>query len=259
MPNSKLIVKHLTEQIIDYWDDRAQGFAQTREAELSGPICTRWLGEIVSLLDNGRTMNILDAGTGTGFFAVLTAAHGHRVTGIDLSPKMIEQAHRTARHHKVKANFAVMDAQNPDFAPESFDLIITRNLTWTLPDVRQAYANWFELLKSGGKLVNFDADYGAVSFAELTESLQAKGVANAHRNLSNANLTACDRIKDELPISAQRRPHWDQITLENIGYVDIKIDTKLSDRIYLEKNETFNPVRMFRIDATKGTKVNESR
>lgn len=252
MPDSKLNHTHLMQQIIDYWDDRAQGFAQTREAELSSPVRMRWLAELVPLLDKSRPMDILDAGTGTGFFTVLTAALGHSVTGIDLSPKMIDQARHTARHHSVKANFAVMDAQNPVFSPESFDLIITRNLTWTLPDAQDAYANWFRLLRSGGKLVNFDADYGEVSFSQLTESLEQKGVVNAHRGLSKTSLTTCDRIKDELLISSQRRPLWDQKTLESIGYIDIKIDTELSDRIYCEKNETFNPVRMFRIEASKG-------
>ncbi len=33
----------------------------------------------------------------------------------------------------------VMDAENPEFADESFDVVISRNLTWTLPHADRAY------------------------------------------------------------------------------------------------------------------------
>ena len=47
-------------------------------------------------LPQGRPLRILDVGTGTGFFAFLLAAEGHCVTGIDLTPGMVEEARRFA-------------------------------------------------------------------------------------------------------------------------------------------------------------------
>lgn len=35
-----------------------------------------------------------------------------------------------------------MDAEAPSFAPGSFDAVISRNLTWTLPNLERAYRAW---------------------------------------------------------------------------------------------------------------------
>ena len=32
-----------------------------------------------------------------------------------------------------------MDAENPEFPDGTFDVIVSRNLTWTLPHVKHAY------------------------------------------------------------------------------------------------------------------------
>ena len=51
------------------------------------------------------------------------------------------------------------DAEKLDFADESFDVVISRNLTWTLPHPIDAYQEWMRVLKKGGVLINFDAEY----------------------------------------------------------------------------------------------------
>ena len=48
-----------------------------------------------------------------------------------------------------------MDAENLRFADESFDVVISRNLTWTLPDVKSAYREWVRVLKKGGHTFEF--------------------------------------------------------------------------------------------------------
>ena len=107
------------------------------------------------------------------------------------------------------------------------------------------------LLRPGGRLVIFDADYGAVSFAKLTASLEAEGVENAHEGIQESRLDECDAIKAQLAISAKRRPAWDAECLAKLGFKDIETDEKLSSRIYLERDEAWNPVPMFVIRATK--------
>ena len=83
-------------EITDYWTGRVEKFEQLRLDELNSPKRRLWLEEVRGHLPRGRKLNILDIGTGTGFFAFLLAAEGHWVTGIDLTPEMINGARRTS-------------------------------------------------------------------------------------------------------------------------------------------------------------------
>ena len=72
---------------------------------------------------------------------MLLARAGHQVVGCDLTPEMVVGAKQLAREEKVSCRFRVMDAEELDFPDETFDLVISRNLTWTLPDAARAYGN----------------------------------------------------------------------------------------------------------------------
>ena len=48
------------------------------------------------------------------------------MTGIDLTAEMIRGAKRTARRLGLRPSFIEMDAEKPEFPPESFDTIVTR-------------------------------------------------------------------------------------------------------------------------------------
>ena len=56
-----------------------------------------------------------------------------------------------------------MDAQKLDFEDNTFDVVISRNLTWNLEHPDVAYREWVRVLKVGGRLLNFDAT-GTVIF-----------------------------------------------------------------------------------------------
>ncbi len=151
-------VDELEKRVEAYWTQRAPEFSAVRLNELRDPISGRWLAEMDRYLPSGP-LTILDVGTGTGYFAILLAQRGHRVTGIDLTPAMLEEAAETASRLGLSIRFRRMDAQETDFPDRSFDAVVTRNLTWTLPDPAKAYREWRRLLKPGGVLLNFDADY----------------------------------------------------------------------------------------------------
>lgn len=119
----------LKRQITNYWSQRVEGFSSLRRRELSSEKSRLWRLELERYLPTSGTLNILDVGTGTGFLACLLAEKGHQVTGIDLTPDMITAAKATATCLSIPADFLVMDAEEPAFAPRSFDAIVTRNLT----------------------------------------------------------------------------------------------------------------------------------
>jgi len=68
-------------------------------------------------------LQILDIGCGTGRHSLELARRGYDVTGIDLSPSMIEKAKTMAQKENLKIDFQIRDARDFNFN-ESFDLAI---------------------------------------------------------------------------------------------------------------------------------------
>lgn len=235
------------EQIVHYWEKRSESFLEQRRSELANPIAKRWMKEIEKQIPAGRRLKILDVGCGAGFFSILLAKEGHEVFGIDLTPEMIENAIQLAEEENADCCFQVMDAENPMFADETFDVVISRNLTWTLPNAEHAYGEWVRVLKTGGVLLNFDANYGKDDASD-TKDLPEQ---HAHFKVGNEMLEECERIKAQLPISRKNRPAYDVAVLCENTRGEIHIDQELGKRIYLEKDEFYNPAPMFSICTVK--------
>ena len=232
-------------EITDYWTHREEKFETLRLEEYNSNKRERWLEELRGNLPAGRPLDILDIGTGTGFFCFLLAAEGHHLTGIDLAEEMIEGARRTGKLLGLEADFCVMDAEDPDFAPHSFDAIITRNLTTFLPNLPQAYRRWRDLLRDGGVLINFDGDYYYdKSNAPLPED-------HAHKDLTADQNAAYAHISDEMRSFQQPRPAWDVELLKRAGFRDIHLDRDVYRRIYREIDRFYNPTPIFCIIARK--------
>ena len=239
---------NIKDKVESYWTKRANSFFELRHDEIESEKSAKWLEEIKQLLPAGKSLNILDLGCGTGYFEVILGREGHKVTGIDLTEEMITKANEMIRIYGLDSNDVkamVGDAENVAFADESFDVVITRNLTWTLPHPIDAYKDWYRVLRKGGVLLNFDAEY-------------AKGAHNlnspeniAHKNVSKELADECHDIYHMLTISTLDRPEWDVHILEEIGFKDIITDKTFGDRIFVERDEFYIPDKMFSIKAMK--------
>ena len=228
------------ERIVNYWEKRSDSFLVQKRQELHSAMAERWMREIHAQLPEEKNLKILDVGCGAGFFSILLAKEGYQVTGIDLTPDMIKNARLLAEEEKVSCEFQVMDAENPEFPDETFDVVISRNLTWTLPHVQHAYQEWIRVLKKGGILLNFDANYGITDFSNVADLPEN----HAHNILG-------DDMMRELPISSYSRPAWDLETLGALELKEFKLDLGISSRIYLEKDAFYNPTPLFMLRTTK--------
>lgn len=234
------------ERIAGYWSKRSDSFQAQRRAELHSSMADRWLLEIQKYLPQ-RKLKILDVGCGSGFFTILLGKQGHEVLGTDLTPDMIEKSRELAKEEGVDCKFEIMDAENLDFPDETFDVVISRNLTWTLPDAGHAYEEWCRVLKKGGILLNFDANYGSSNFADTSHLPEN----HTHNQVGMDMMQECEEIKRQLPISSYIRPAWDVETLGNLGILELSLDLGVGKRIYIEKDEFYNPVPIFTLCGKK--------
>ena len=235
-------------RIVNYWTRRSHEFGALREKEQESRTGRAWLREIKQNLPAGKVLKILDVGCGTGMFSLMLSAEGHDVIGIDLTEHMILHAREIGEKQHSSAKFYCMDAENPDFPEDTFDVVISRNLTWTLPHVEQAYEQWFRILKKRGILLNFDADYGHDSCSKDQSALPP---SHAHRSMPQEMLQECENIKSQLAVSSKSRPIWDIHLLFAAGFQEVSADPTISARIYKDCSEFYNPTPMFLIRAVK--------
>lgn len=238
-------IKH---RIAHYWSHRAKDFQDQRIREFFSDKHQLWLNEIGPYLPGKETLRVLDVGTGTGFFSFLMAAEGHDAVGIDLTEEMIEGAERTSEILGLNARFIVMDAEDPDFEKESFDVILTRNLTWALPHMERAYRHWYRLLAPGGVMINFDADYCNRAEECMDEELPPE---HAHNQISMEMMRENDAITMALAAYQQPRPQWDVQLLAEAGFEKILVDTAVYKRVYRTIDEFYNPAPVFAVVAYK--------
>ena len=81
-----------TEDMVGYWKERSHTYSKDNRSQLENEKKTVWENLILSNTTQEKQLNILDVGTGPGFFAVLLAQKGHHVTAVDVSADMLERA-----------------------------------------------------------------------------------------------------------------------------------------------------------------------
>jgi ubiquinone/menaquinone biosynthesis C-methylase UbiE len=141
--------------ISGYWNLRSSSYgSDVSLEELSAwrtcltPIC----GDKIS---GDRRLKVLDVGTGRGFLAMILSEMGHQVAGLDLSSGMLGFA-KAGCHEEDAPEFCLGDAERLPFQEESFDLIISRHLLWTLPHPEKAVREWKRVLKREGRIAAID-------------------------------------------------------------------------------------------------------
>ena len=211
-----------TEQLSHtYWSGRAEEYSALHMEQFRSEKAERFracVREAVAAApcggDDGR-IRALDLGCGSGFLSLFLLEAGCKVVGIDFSAEMGAQAKANVEACGFDAGdfaFLQMRAQRLEFPDGCFDVVVSRNVTWTLEDVDAVYAEVFRVLAPGGVFLNMDANYGR-QFREAEE----RGEALSHPTQSLEQLQMRNDVVRDLAISKIDRPGWDVNEFWNLG------------------------------------------
>ena len=152
--------------------------------------------------------------------------------------------------------FLEMNAEELSFADKSFDAVISRNLTWNLPHPGKAYSEWTRVLKPGGLLLNFDANWYAYLFDRDARTAYEQDRRNsAECGIPDQNVgeyfDVMEDIARRIPLSSIRRPAWDLMQLRELGFQALA-DENVWQRVWSEEEAlNFASTPMFLIRAQK--------
>jgi len=100
---------------------------------------------------------VIDMGSGAGHTALACARHAARVTGIDLTPEMVEMgASLAAQRRLTNVEFQVGDVERLPFDDASIDVATSRVSAHHYADPARAIAKAFRVLRPGGLLIISD-------------------------------------------------------------------------------------------------------
>ncbi len=106
----------------------------------------------------GPGMTVLDVACGPGIVACAAAQAAARVTGIDLTPAMIEQARERQRTQKLtNLDWHVGDATQLPFADASFDIVLTRYSFHHMTNPAATLREMKRVCRKSGRVVVIDA------------------------------------------------------------------------------------------------------
>ena len=252
----------ILEENKEYWTGRASGYSEVNRLELRTAQRQKWKdclrGELARRFPGHAfaELRVLEVGTGPGFFAILLRELGCDVTAIDLTPAMLARAKENAGALAGGIRFMEMNAEELAFADASFDAVISRNLTWNLPHPDRAYAEWTRVLKPGGLLLNFDANWYAYLFDSDAQAAYERDRLNSaaqgvwDQNVGE-NFDVMDDIARRLPLSNVRRPAWDLRQLSELG-LTAEADESVWQRVWSEEEKlNFASTPLFMIAAKR--------
>lgn len=115
----------------------------------------------VALADARSGLNVLCVGFGIGEEISYFSRLGCKITGIDISKKMIISARKPGMKDEHNAEFAMADALNIPFRPETFDIVYSAFLLDLLDtsEIDSAVIEMRRVLRKGGRVVSVNTTF----------------------------------------------------------------------------------------------------
>ena len=185
-----------------------------------------WTRELKSLLGT-QPLRILEVGCGPGFMSILMARLGHDVKAVDGAIGMVEKAKENMRKQNVQVEVCEEDAVTlPEEEAGTYDVILSRDVVWTLYAPEQAFCRWKEVLKPGGKIIYFDGDYQTMK-PTLKNKLWVKVsdvlIYLTEKKKYDSDVKESSGVYEGLPMITEKRPEKDFEILKRVRFARIQI------------------------------------
>ena len=238
-----------------YWSQDAENYGNIIADELASFRVEAWQKLLQEKMPAG-TIKVLDLGCGPAFFSIILAKIGYEVTAVDCSAGMLEQARAMIKGAGVEVALQQMDINQMDFPEESFDAIVSRNVTWTLSNPWQVYGECLRLLRPQGRLLLFDANWNMPLYDEAMAQRAEWRKQECLKKYGDALESAADITEPfdplQLPLSGTKRPYWDVELLRSLGFGEVHAELDMTERLWDEKERLlYGETPLFGVFATK--------
>ena len=232
--------KGIVDGLISYWNERSESYSAQNIEEMSDFRKDIWRKLILAQAPKEECLHILDVGTGPGFFAINLSMAGHRVSAVDITEDMLRHAAENASVYGADVEFLQYNGRELPFDDAVFELVISRNVLWNIDEPFEALREWKRVLKKGGRMVYFDANWYLYLFDEKQRErheeshrlLHEQYPDEIHDLLGPERAAYLEDIARRLPLSCVKRPEWDVQALRELDMRLVTLDPDLNDRIY---------------------------
>lgn len=250
---------NLMDKIEEYWTARAEGYSAVNQEELATEQKKKWRQNLEKYLPKKKPedVKILDIGTGPGFFAILLAEAGYQVTAIDYTEEMLREAKKNAGQLADKIQWMQMDAQNLKFEDNTFDAVVSRNLTWNLEEPGKAYGEWMRVLKKNGRLLNYDANW----YHHLFDQEKRRAYEEDRKRVEDmqmedhytcTDIDSMEEIARNVPLSKISRPQWDVKILKELSCSHVEVKDQIWKEVWSrEEKANYQSTPMFLVISDK--------
>lgn len=148
---------NLQDKILGIYDHEASTYDQKIGYGIqSSEEMLAWVQDLFSEIHVKPGSKVLECGIGTGAFAKLWLDQGCELTGIDISPNMLDKIKQNFTDITIRKKISLFCSPAEDsnlFPPETFDLIVCRHFVCHLQDPIKVFLNWMKWLKNDGRVV----------------------------------------------------------------------------------------------------------
>ena len=247
------------EQINETWTIRADNYSKYVVEELATDRPARWIKTIEDAMPCRGPWKVLDAGCGPGFFSAILSKAGHDVTGIDGSERMLMHAKENAESIGASPALMIGDFSALPFEDNTFDLIISRNVTHIIKNHLKVYGEWYRALKPGGVLLIFDANwhlpYVPGPVREEAIRREREGLEKYGRGFTydgSYEYIDSELYPEDFEVFGNAiRPDFDYAVLKQLPFANVSFERDVTELLWSEKEKDLygaTPLYMLRAE-----------